>query len=1284
MAANDVQIRISARDFASNVLKDVSNNAQKTAYSMNSLGNSARNFVFNAGGIAAGIAGFQGLTAAIEGTANAVFNFSKSMETNEIGIAGILASMTQLNGRNLEWNQAIGISKSLMKQLNDEALKTAATSEEMITTFRALLGPGLGAGMKTDEIIQLSSVGVNAVKSLGLNSTQLVQELRDLVQGGIQPASSTLATALGLKDKDIKAAKASSEGLFNFLMERLEGFKLASEYTQNTFAGKLDQIQEGITRIGSEGTKPLFESTKSVLGEVASQFITINREANQVKLNEQLINDLTYASNKTLEFGQNVREMVEPIGTIAVPAMKMLGDTLVYAGENVKAIGVGFASWYAAGKIADIIAVTNGATQANTLLGRAILTARNGYRAQAIAAQETAAKEIQAATQASTVVRAEYNAIGAARKREQMIAQAAITAELAGWEALSIQLVNLKVEYMRLGASAEQAGIMQVQAARAAQNGNFLLTQQIIASQRAHLTAAAAAEASAVAAVSGSARAIGTIKTFATAVWALAGGWLGVAAATGYALYKLYDYIKNKNAIEEKDYNRANVRWNLEKQYWEVERAPDANHIFSWWDDATAAEAEFINISIQRRKEQEKEMEKSIYSGSEVKTEDLQAKFAPSGNDSAVKKVEKEREKYEKQAKEAQEETTALRNNIIDNTGQFLGRDYGGSSIDDWDKVCTTFIQSIWNAAGVANAEGLTAWAPNWKDNLGSAYHAADGGYQPLPGDAALIDYDGDGKADHVVMVDENQTGYYAASKPGTQSHHGKDLYGSFGKNIMGYGSASEYAGISPGAKAYGRERAAAFKEAYQLSREMQSGINTESETDYSQGMYRANQDILSKQHKIGKLKEQGVDTTELTKQLEAYSAAVKDKVTEKWQQSWQTLRDDTKKAQAEIIGDTTVFADAQHQATVSQLDHERKDRQNAVMQNKNDKVAAIAVDQWYNNQLVLAQQKRNSVYREEGLLKYNQRVEANTRLVLLEGKTQAEIDILNEQELKSKIFFLDIELQTANLKKDERIAIEKEKCDTIKELNEIAGRDMDNAVGVHLEGIRKQATNWTGVYDSAFSSIESSLLDNLNSMTNGAESFSSGFVNIFDNMAKEIQKIWIKMWYEQTILKPLTNWWGGILGGITGNTGGGVNLGSTQGTLLTGGMWGSGQSWTNPNGAYNFNSTPTPTPYFAKGGEHSGGWAVVGEEGPELAYFGNRAHIYDAKKSKNMLGTDTNKETPKITINLINKTGTEAKASATSKFDNLGNMIIQVIVDAIPQNKGGIQDMISAVSKSR
>lgn len=43
------------------------------------------------------------------------------------------------------------------------------------------------------------------------------------------------------------------------------------------------------------------------------------------------------------------------------------------------------------------------------------------------------------------------------------------------------------------------------------------------------------------------------------------------------------------------------------------------------------------------------------------------------------------------------------------------------------------------------------------------------------------------------------------------------------------------------------------------------------------------------------------------------------------------------------------------------------------------------------------------------------------------------------------------------------------------------------------------------------------------------------------------------------------------------------------------------------------------PTPAFAAGGYHAGGWALVGERGPEYAYFGGPARIYNAEQTRGM-----------------------------------------------------------------
>jgi hypothetical protein len=55
--------------------------------------------------------------------------------------------------------------------------------------------------------------------------------------------------------------------------------------------------------------------------------------------------------------------------------------------------------------------------------------------------------------------------------------------------------------------------------------------------------------------------------------------------------------------------------------------------------------------------------------------------------------------------------------------------------------------------------------------------------------------------------------------------------------------------------------------------------------------------------------------------------------------------------------------------------------------------------------------------------------------------------------------------------------------------------------------------------------------------------------------------------------------------------------------------------------------------PTFARGGNHAGGWAMVGEQGPELAYL-PPARIYNAQDSQRMVGGDTGQIARLIDVN--------------------------------------------------
>ena len=465
----ETRVKITLTDAMSGPLRKIEGEANSTNKAVGNLAGSLKSFTAVGAQIAAGAFGFTALSDSISKLVSAGLQFNKAMETNAIGMAGILTSMTTLNGKNMEWNQALKASQGIIKGLNEDALKTAATSEELVETFRALLGPGLGAGMKIDEIQKLTTTGVNAVKSLGLSGPQLIQELRDLVQGGITPASSTLATALGLKDSDIKAAKASSEGLFKFLMERLKGFERAAQETPNTIAGMEDQLKEGLTRAMGVAIEPVQQKYKELMQQASGALFN-----SDLNINEGLTENLQAAGEHIANMVDDFRAMADIVAPVVVPAVEALGTALGVALDNAGKITAAFVAWKAF-KFTQNFSTSH-------------------FAQYAASAQATYQTEIGAAQRAAQVVMQEENKKQTAIRQRETVEKAVTKMAEEGYVQLAAQIRSLSAKYQQLGLSAEEAGKLQYQAAKQAARGNADLAQQIVTAQTQHLEAADAAK----------------------------------------------------------------------------------------------------------------------------------------------------------------------------------------------------------------------------------------------------------------------------------------------------------------------------------------------------------------------------------------------------------------------------------------------------------------------------------------------------------------------------------------------------------------------------------------------------------------------------------------------------------------------------------------------------------------------------------------------------------------------------------------------------------------------
>lgn len=1278
MARNDVTIRINARDNASATLKQVAQSSQRASKALDSL-SGLKNFAIDTASITAGIAGFEALTTAIHNTIGAVGTFYTSMETNQVGMAGILSSMTTLKGNALDFNTAMGISGSIMKKLNDEALRTAATSEELVNTFRALLGPGLGAGMDVDQIIQLTTTGVNAVKSLGLDGTQLVQELRDLVQGGIQPASSTLATALGLKDKDIEAAKNSSQGLFNFLMERLEGFRQASEYTQNTFKGKFDQIKEGLTRGAVEGFEPIFEAVKVQMGEIGNYLLPVDETTKQIQINPQFINDLQYIANESLIIGGNIKEMFTPIASVGLPAITAFGNALVYVGENIQSIGLGLATWYVLRNIStyytDITAAATGATTANTALGKAVLSVKTAYTEQALSARQTYTEEMLAAQQAATTVVAEEARKTAAKQeanRAQMVAMAqqkttyaaVQRATQAGYIELANTLQMLKVQYMELGVSAEQAGAMQVQAAKLAKAGQFELAQQVIATQQAHIKNAVAAEASSVAAVSGAGKAKSAVKTLGSAVLSLAGGWLGVAVAIGYATYQLADYIQQQGRIQSYNPNTI-IRKNADGTYSkQIEMGPFG--LIKGWKLLSPGEMEEHNYWTQwNEKNQKNAVGKPWLPWSTDNINDigkdvgniadtiqgLSTKFNTTDDEEEKKKKEKEKKLSQSDIKSqllseagayaplieiaaqdagiAPEILAALvkkestfNPNAVSPSGQHFGLGQISTEAANEVGVYGNLFDPQTNL--VASARYLAKMMNMFGGNLElglAAYNAGAGNVQDYGGIPPFAE-----TKDYVATI----MGYLK----------GEGLSGTGNKYIT----------------QFAKEKAEQLKAFQQLQAELNSKLTEETGTQYQVGMQKINEEIQKYQEQTRKMSNYGIDVSGLNEQIKQLQDLEKNKVIEKWRKSWQDLKDSIAETNSELTGNKLANYSIEYTKQLDKLDSERKEKEKAVMQDPNDAVAKAAVDEWYNQQKELFLKEKNDKVREYLLKEYDLEVEHNKNLIELENNTVEQTNVLNREVLNKKLTYLQTELNRAKLTAQQRIDLENQIYETTRAIDEIDSQNLLTAWPVALKEMQRDTTNYVELIESAFDSIEDNITDNFTNMLNGAESFSDGFVDIFENMAKEVQSVVMKQIVQQSIMKPLFSWLGNMMG--MGIGGGGDTLTYIEGTGFT---------------------------FRASGGPvESGSPYIVGEKGKELFIPNTDGTIVPNFKLNDYTATNkvvTQTSTPNVTVNVINQSGQNVTAKQEVKSSSPDNYVINVVLQAITQNKGGMKDAISAVA---
>lgn len=431
-------------------LQQTATGAERATTAIAGTGREARTTAVSLREIAGGALAFSAVTAAANQAFDAIgkipkdgIKFSMDVEVAQLGMAGVFSSILEVDGKAITFDQSMQLAEGSIRRLQKAAAETASSSGELIDTFQAMVGPAMAAGMTIEQIERAVVVGVNAVKTQGLAGAQIKQELRDIIGGGDITAASSIATMLGITDADIAKAKASAEGLFGFVMQRMSGFSESADRYKTTLRGALDGLQEEITQASAQAMTPAVDAAKEAVQQISAAL------------------DTAGARNAMADVGEGIATTIS-VMTSAVGVAQQYGGAIM-----------GIAAAYAAIKVGTVASQFAQAASAKMASADASRLAA----VQAVLAAEADDKAAMSSRAQLAAVLAEQRAKVQALMTEQALTAAklrtaeASAAQLTGMQRLAAvesQVMPLRQQHAAQTAALEQAQQRLTQATNAA------------------------------------------------------------------------------------------------------------------------------------------------------------------------------------------------------------------------------------------------------------------------------------------------------------------------------------------------------------------------------------------------------------------------------------------------------------------------------------------------------------------------------------------------------------------------------------------------------------------------------------------------------------------------------------------------------------------------------------------------------------------------------------------------------------------------------------------------
>ena len=275
MATSQINISINAQDNASVSINNTTNSLSRMRQNIDMAAHSLQAYTLGIEALKNQLIPFA--TAGI--SANAVL---ESLQTKLTGLISAnsanVTSTGEIINAQQKWQLSSEVASEALERLKSIATATGNQISSTTDAFTMFYATANDQGSATEAMDAFNAIAL-AAQVAGKDMASLVPMFDSLATGTVLAGSEmgSFMKIVGLTNEELKLANQNGT-LFATLQERLAEFGSVAKLSAGTYEMELNKLKSTLTSLGSEASKPIFDSLKNSIAGL-NKFIAENKEA---------------------------------------------------------------------------------------------------------------------------------------------------------------------------------------------------------------------------------------------------------------------------------------------------------------------------------------------------------------------------------------------------------------------------------------------------------------------------------------------------------------------------------------------------------------------------------------------------------------------------------------------------------------------------------------------------------------------------------------------------------------------------------------------------------------------------------------------------------------------------------------------------------------------------------------------------------------------------------------------------------------------------------------------